>query len=230
MAAAGRMRHATPLDEEEAHALLAYVGFLLVPGPPLDPGTAYLLVSLRPRPTREHYDPERIDYWAPGERDYVPTAIEWPMAGRPAHYSWGPITISDRVSANNTFISFGGTLTESRAGRVHAVSFCSSAPILALHGHSIEPDPLASQVATFLGQLRAVRGTNSRLRSASDPASPCALYAAFIERTLRSADHDLAMGLTSSRLLEILRRERRRVRLERPSDSALGTLIEGHLG
>ena len=47
------------LDTSIAHVLLANLGFLLVPGPPLDHGAAYLLVAVRAKPTLAHFDPER---------------------------------------------------------------------------------------------------------------------------------------------------------------------------
>ncbi len=53
----------TGLDIDDCESLLADVGFLLVPGAPTPGGNAYLLVALRPKPTRAHFDPERIELW-----------------------------------------------------------------------------------------------------------------------------------------------------------------------
>ena len=67
------------LDGASAQELLADLGFLLVPGPPLDAGAASLRVALRPHPTRTHFDPERIEYWTLVDGRAEPIELSWPM-------------------------------------------------------------------------------------------------------------------------------------------------------
>jgi hypothetical protein len=189
-----------------------------VPGPPFDSGTAYLLVALRPRPTRQHFDPERIEYWSRADGVSVASELVWPMSIRAETFAWGTITVVDRLAAKNRFVSFGGRLTVSRDGDVHAALLRSAAPILALGGHSGPADPLAASIGGFFAHLRAAVGTDEELRRRCDSLSAEALYGAFVARIVGCYQTPVAADTVAPRLLSMVRGERRRLETEHPSD------------
>ncbi|MEX2548117.1 MAG: hypothetical protein WD830_10065 [Chloroflexota bacterium] len=219
---------ARALDNNAAHVLLADLGFLLVPGAPLDHGAAYLLIALRPRPTRAHFDPERIEYWTVDSGRAEPAALDWPVRRPDPSYSWGTIRIVDRIGAANKFASFGGVLTVSRDLDVHAALFRSEAPILALGGHSGPAEPLATNVGAFLAVLHAAAGDES-VRRLADSLSPVALYAAFLWRAVQIYKYESAVAMVSPRLLSVLRSEHRRLAAEFSSDEEAGRDLAARL-
>jgi hypothetical protein len=198
-----------------AQSLLADIGFLLVPGL-LDHGSSYLLVALRPRPTRRHFDPERITYWALDGGQPERHELAWPMAALQGAYEWGSISIVDRVAATNSFVSFGGRLTTSRDGEVHAALFHSDAPILSAGGHSGPADAVAANVGAFFGALRAASGNDARIAALAANLDPLALYAAFLTRALRTCRSGVATDVVSPRLVSLLRAERQRIEVASP--------------
>jgi hypothetical protein len=211
-----RVRAGEPsLTAGTAQSLLADIGFLLVPGL-LDHGSSYLLVALRPRPTRRHFDPERIGYWALDDKWAARHELEWPMAALQGDYEWGPITIVDRLGATNSFVSFGGRLTTSRDGDVHAALFHSEAPILAAGGHSGRADAVAASVSAFFAALRAASGNDTRIATLAATLDPLALYAAFLTRTLRTYRTGPAADVASPRRISLLRAERQRIAVASP--------------
>lgn len=161
------------LDVVDATALLGDIGYLLVHGAPSDRGPAYLLVAIRPQPTRAHFDPEHIEYWSAGPATAEPVALEWPISAPATDYSWGSIKIVDRIGAANAFVSFGGTLSVFRDGGLSATLFSSEAPILAMAGRGEGGDPLASsdQPVAAAGRHTA---ENARIKSAASIAMPSA--------------------------------------------------------
>ena len=199
------------LPDDHAPVLLANLGFLLVPGPPLHHGAAYLLTALRPRPTLSHFDPECISFW--GIDSGVPTLVEltWPLADSKGSYSWGTIRVSDRRNAANGFVSFGGALSTTRDGELHAALFRSEAPILALAGRSGPADPLAAHVAAFLARLRGKAGYDSPVFSLARTLDPVALYAAFLNHTLDTYSKPPASDSVSAHVVSLLRAERHRL-------------------
>jgi hypothetical protein len=209
------------LDGDAAQALLVDLGFLLVPGPPLDRGAAYLMVALRPHPTKAHFDPERIEYWTLDEGRAQPTELTWPMSVAGPRYSWGAIRIIDRIAATNTFASFGGNVTVSRDLDVQAVLFRSEAPILSLGGHSGPADPLGANVGGFFAVLRAAAG-HEPVKHLADSLSPAALYSAFVARTLETFRNPEAAATVSPHLVSVFRSEQCRLRTELAADEAAG--------
>ena len=199
------------IDSSGVHVLLANLGFLLVPGPPLDHGAAYLLVAIRPKPTLDHFDPECIEYWAVADGRTEPAEVVWPMPATDGQFSWGPIRITDRVGAANTFVSFGGSLSVSRDAGVHAALFRSDAPILSLGGHSGPRDPLSIQVASFMARLRAAAGYDSPVRELAESLEPVALYAAFVAHAIEVYRNPNAAENVSPHLVSLLRSERHRL-------------------
>ena len=212
----------TASELERAHILLANLGFLLVPGPPLDHGAAYLLVALRPHPTRTHFDPERIEYWGRNSGKPARMELAWPLVEGRDSFSWGSIRVTDRVNAENTFVAFGGSVSSSRDGQVHAALFRSEAPILRMAGRSGPADPLAVQVAAFLARLRGAAGYDSPVCGLAQSLTPTALYAAFVNQALDKGAMSPAADSISSHILSLLRSERRRLELDETANAAAG--------
>jgi hypothetical protein len=215
--------------EVAAPEFLAELGYLLVPGAPFDHGAAYLLVAIRPRPTREHFDPERIEYWSMAGVRAVPAELSWPMATMGQRYGWGTISFVDRVAATNRFVSFGGRVTVSRDGDVHAALFRSDAPILSLGGHSDPADPLAANIGGFFATLRAAAGDDPAIQGLSDSLEPNALYAAFLARSLLQYQVPAAADGISPRILSVLRAERCRVEAESGVNALAGAELAAQL-
>jgi hypothetical protein len=199
------------LDVVDATALLGDIGYLLVHGAPFDRGPAYLLVAIRPQPTRAHFDPEHIEYWSAGPATAEPVALEWPISAPSTDYSWGSIKIVDRIGATNAFVSFGGTLSVSRGGGLSAALFSSEAPILAMGGRGEGGDPLAASVAGFFARLRAGCGADPDLARRATVAGPIAIYAAYLARTMAIHKSQLNEITVSPRLHAVLRYERCRL-------------------
>lgn len=224
-------RQSQGLEPVGAHGLLTDVGFLLVPGRPFESGRSYLMVALRQMPTLQHFDPERIEYWAlvGGRSGAEPSRIEWPADRHDESYGWGTIRIVDRLGAANRFVSFGGRLTVSRDVGVHAALFRSDAPILSLAGHSGPADPLATNIAAYFATLRAASGTDVAFARAANQATPISLYAAFLTRAIQRCRSPLASESISPRLVSTMRSESRRLELACAADHAAGRELQGWL-
>ena len=178
-------------------------GFVANPDLPDRPGPAYLLIALRPRPTLEHYDPERVDYWVSDEdgrglRDSLtrrsPMPVDRPM-------SWGLIRLSDRLGATNEYLTFGGSIVADEIGDTTIAVITSPAPLLRRGGHSQPWDDGADTVGAFHGRLLlavdVIEGFEQRLAG----AEPLARYAAFVQdtraramRVLRRTGEEVAFG------------------------------------
>jgi len=210
------------LDPSSAQVLLTNLGFLLVPGAPLDHGAAYLLVALRAKPTLAHFDPERIDYWALDNGHAAPEELTWPLPQLESTYSWDTITITDRLGAANRFVSFGGRLALSRDRGVHGALFGSDAPILSIGGHSGPADALGSQVAGYMATLRGAAGYDSPVRIMAEELTPVGLYAAFVLRAIEIYRHPNAADSVSPHLISLLRSEQHRLESDSPADVAAG--------
>jgi hypothetical protein len=198
------------LTADDTQELLTDVGFLLVPGAPFDRGPAYLMVALRHAPTFEHFDPERIELWTPGDPHAGPAVLEWPLRSPLSSYSWGLIQLVDRLGKTNKFASFGGSVSFVRDRDINAAVFRSDAPILGAGGHSAPPDPLGPSLTTFFGILRAAAGNDRNLEGLIADATPQVLYAAFLDRSLAVYERP-AHDAPSARLVSVLRQERLRL-------------------
>ena len=159
MRSASSLDHPSELSVDDCKALLADLGFLHVPGEPFGAGRAYLLVALRPLPTRAHFDPERIELWTLENGRSQPSEIS--RIARPATstFEWGTIRIVDRIPVVNQFVAFGGDLAIANSNGVRTVVLTSDAPILSLGGHSGGADPLAASIGGFFAKLRAAAGS-----------------------------------------------------------------------
>jgi hypothetical protein len=211
----------TGIASDAATELLSDIGFLLVPGAPFDRGPAYLMIALRPRPTLAHFDPERIDYWTIQEGAAAAASLAWPMAPSDSLYVWGSIKLVDRVQAHNEFASFGGRLTIARDGELHAALFRSEAPILSIGGHSGPADPLGIELCGYFGLLRAA-AADKDINALIEAATPTALYAAFVVRTLAVYRARAAIGMPAPRPASLLYAETRRLEREHESDMRAG--------
>jgi hypothetical protein len=211
---------ASGLGPTEAQQLLVSLGFLLVPGPPLCRGQAYLLVALRRAPTLSHFDPQQIALWTATDEGTKKLVLEWPLPIWSGRYSWGTIEITDRLGAINSFVSFGGDVSMARDRDLHDVLLRSTAPILSAAAHSDLADPIGTSVAAFFGVLRASAGDDKHVAEIVRAASPDMLYATYLARSLHEARN--ANDLVGPRLLSLLRQERGRLQREATTDQRDG--------
>jgi hypothetical protein len=189
---------------EQAGRILAGLGFALVePDPTAGADTSHLLVAIRPAPTKRHFDPETIDFWVceegRGKASRLDLESRYPLA---AEYSWGLITLMDRLDVVNQFLSFGGALRAAIAPDATVlVDFSSRAPIVRGSGHSQTVDPLSAEVGAFFGRIKVPIDFVPGAEALVGKAAPRALYCAFIQnvrdrllraRTLREANRWLA--------------------------------------
>lgn len=189
---------------EQAGRLLANLGFELVePDRLAGNDTSHLLVALRPTPTLRHFDPEAIDCWTceagRGKATRLDRETHYPIA---SDYSWGLISITDRLGVANQFLSFGGALrAQMTADATVLLDFSSHAPILRGSGHSQSVDPLASEVGAFFGRIKVPIDFVPGAEALVAKASPLTLFCAFIQhvreklvqaRGLREANRWLA--------------------------------------
>jgi hypothetical protein len=170
------------IDPALAADLLASWGFLADPDLPHRPGSAFLLVAIRAHPTLSHYDPEVAEYWVTDElghgvRETLSYASRMP---RQIEFSWGRISVVDRLGVTNSYLTFGGTLQAARIDGDVICVFSSPAPLLRRGGHSQGWDTGAYSVGGFFGRFRAAAGyafAFERLAAATDPVTR---YAAFV--------------------------------------------------
>lgn len=214
---------AAQLDANAGRQLLHDLGFLLVPGPPLASGPAYLFVALRASPSLRHFDPERIDCWVTADGRGAPLTIE--RATREAavgEHSWGPIHVVDRLGVTNDFVTFGGQLSVTRMADLKICAFSSEAPIVALGGHSQPWEPGSQEMAGFLAQLRAAADPRGPVEQRLAQMSPVARYAAFVADELaRIRATEERVGWTRA-YRTTLERERRRLKAGSPADWEVG--------
>ena len=167
----------------DAAPLVSNLGFLLRWDIPTAAHDALLVIALRERPTKRHFDPELITFWQAGadgrgHRAELSLLSTVPLERR---VSWGPIEVIDRLGVSNTFISFGGRLTAERTeADTVVVTLRSGGPILRRGGHSQRYDQLAAEMTAFFARLLVpidfVPGAEARI--AATP--PAVLYAAFL--------------------------------------------------
>lgn len=189
---------------EQAGRLLANLGFELVePDRIGGSDSSHLVVAIRPMPTLRHFDPDEIACWtSEGGRGKAATLDRETRYPIDADYSWGLISVTDRLGVSNQFLSFGGALrAQMTPDATVLVDFSSHAPILRASGHSQTVDPLASEVGAFFARIKVpidfVPGAEALIAKAAPPA----LYCAFIQhirekladgRGLREANRWLA--------------------------------------
>jgi hypothetical protein len=169
---------------EEAGRVLADLGFELAEAEHDDGSeTSHLFVALRPKPTLQHFDPEKIDYWVVeggrGRAAQLDCGGRLPVA---TEYAWGRIKLTDRLGVENEFLSFGGTLrAEMAADSTVLIDFGSEAPILRWSGHSQVSDPLAADIGAFFARLMVPIDFAPGAEALISGAAPLTLYCAYVQ-------------------------------------------------
>jgi hypothetical protein len=169
---------------EEVGRILADLGFELTEaGHSGSDETSHLFVALRPKPTLQHFDPEKIDYWVSdgvrGRAAQLDREGRFPLT---TDYAWGRITLTDRLGVGNEFLSFGGTLRAQMAPDATVfIDFSSDAPILRWSGHSQASDPLAAEVGAFFARMMVPIDFAPGAEALISKAAPLTLYCAYIQ-------------------------------------------------
>jgi hypothetical protein len=211
-ATATRSSDGATLGAPEAAARLGDWGFLAHPDLPDTSGPAFLIVSIPPRPTLRHFDPESVQYWrtvdgrgtaAVLDRD-TPLPLEQP-------FSWGEIRVLDRFRISNEYVTFGGTLRADRVGEAAVAVLTSAAPLLRRGGHSQLADQAAADVAAFFARLLVEIGVRPGLERQVGNAAPLALYSAFLEDAADRLARYPGIGRARPDFANLVGRERRRL-------------------
>ena len=171
-------------EPRSAAAALARLGFLARSDIPDGPGPAYLLVGLRPAPTLHHFDPEVIRYWAGGPTGTCRTLTSASPVPLSSEFTWGRITIADRLLVTNEFLAFGGSVRADRIGDSVIVVFTSPVPMYRQGGHSQAMDVGADLVGAFFARVRAAISASPDLEARFASAGPGSVYAAFLSDVL----------------------------------------------
>ena len=226
----GPVALSAPIDPAVAGRLLDDWGFLAHPDLPDLAGDAYLLVAMRDQPTLRHFDPERLELWVSrgsrGARLEVTRATHRLDSG----FSWGTITIVDRLGVSNEYVSFGGQLTVNEVDGMSVAVLVSSAPILRRGGHSQGWDEAAVDLGAYFGRVLIAVDYVPAFEARMAEATPLARYAAFIVDSLtRYRRSDVLRG-AHPHLWTLLGGEEERLRRDHPSDWAAGVALAEAIG
>jgi hypothetical protein len=170
---------------DAAAALLAELGYRLVDPEPGPGDDNHLLIALRDQPTRLHFDPETVGYYAPTGRVAALTTLDRASATRRSWRDcralWGHVHVIDRIPVENRFLTFGGDIRMAQVDpTLTVVDLWSPAPIVRWGGHSQRTDTLAEAIGAFFGRLIVpvdfVPGAAERI----DGLLPEVLYRAFL--------------------------------------------------
>jgi len=211
-----------PIDPEVAAGLLDDWGFLAHPDLPDLAGDAYLLVALRDHPTLHHFDPERVELWISRGSRGTRLAITRATPRLESAFSWGTITIVDRLGISNEYVSFGGQLTVAEVGTMTVVVFVSSAPILRRGGHSQGWDETAVDLAAYFGRVLLAVDYVPGFEAQMADATPLARYAAFIVDSVARYRRSAVLRGSQPQVWMLACGERERLRRGHPVDWAAG--------
>jgi hypothetical protein len=203
-------------------------GFLAHPDLPDGPGPAFLLVALRPVPTKRHYDPEAVDYWVTedgrGERRTLTIKTEMPKS---EDYAWGLIRLVDRLGISNEYMTFGGHLDAALIDEVVVAAFASPAPLLRRGGHSQGWDAGADAMGGFFGRMMVAIDFKPGFEAQFGDATPMTRYAAFVRDTDQRRRTARRSAWVDDDLGRLLRHEAARLRATAPEQwDAAGTLLD----
>jgi hypothetical protein len=203
----------TSIDPITAAPMLQHWGFLAHSDLPDREGPSFLLVSIRPKPTLEHYDPEEMTYWVTDTGRGVPAVLsrttKMPVD---APTTWGMVRVTDRLRVTNEWLSFGGRLrAEPIDGSIVAV-LTSSAPLLRRGGHSQGWDVGAPSVGAFFAKVRAAAGYHHRFEAAEAAADPLARYGCFIAEQVRRYRHSEVLQSLDPDLWHLMQHEEHRMK------------------
>jgi hypothetical protein len=202
---------------------LASLGFLADSdlGHRVDGG--YLLVALRAEPSLHHFDPERVEYWLTADGRGRPARLtyETPVPIE-IEFSWGTISIVDRMGVANDYLTFGGHLAADLVDHDLVAVFTSPAPLLKAGGHSQEWDLAGASVGAFFGRLLLAVDLRPGFEEQLAHASPLARYGAFIagERLRYLSSPGLRDGEPWMSMM--LEHEQRWLRTTAPDDCVAG--------
>lgn len=205
---------------------LAHWGFLAEPDLPDRPGDATLMVALRSRPTLEHFDPQRVEYWVSnrgrGQRAELTCHTALPL-DQP--FSWGLIRVVDRIPVSNDYLTFGGRLVADVVDDVLVAVFTSPAPLLRRGGHSQGWDPAATALGAFFARLMVAVDFAPGFESLVSAADPIARYAAFLADLTERYRGSTALRSADPHLWALLAAEERRLRRDEPSAWTTGRTL-----
>jgi hypothetical protein len=207
---------------------LTHLGFLLVTPVPAGSADSELLVSLRDRPTLDHFDTERIHYWRTGmDRRGHPERLDL-HTSMPVRttVAWGKVELVDRLGVENDFVTLGGTLEADRADEGEVVAVLrSTAPILRMGGHSQEADVLGPDLAAFFGRLMVPIDFDPGIEEAISAADPMSRYAAFVAFESGRYHGHLLLREEHPEQARLVMEEARRLRRARPDAWARGAAL-----
>lgn len=223
-----------PTDEPaEAARHLAHLGFVLETAPNGHPGQARLLVAFRARPTLDHFDPELASFWRTGQdrRGHLTLlTFDSPTPMR-AEFSWGRVTVTDRLGIENDFATLGGDVKLDRVAPDLVVAvFASPGPILRLGGHSQDVDQAALELGAFFGRIMVPIDFEPGVEEAISAATPLARYAAFVAyESGRYARHG-ALRDDQPRIASAMSAEAHRLAAEDPELWQAGAALLARMG
>jgi hypothetical protein len=137
-------------------------------------------------------------------------------------FTWGTIRIVDRLEVSNEYVTFGGRLSAARIDGFTVAVFASPAPMLRGGGHSQTEDPSAPSVEAFFARLRAAACDSRDLERRILRLSPQGRYAAYLADACDTYRRSQLLQLTHPHTWQLLTRQERRLRAERPSAWAEG--------
>jgi hypothetical protein len=216
---------AAPIDPPVAARLLADWGFLAHPDLPNQPGDAYLLVALRDQPTLHHFDPERVDLWVSSDSRGTRLEVTRATHRLETEFSWGPITITDRLGVTNEYVSLGGRLTVDAVDGMTIAALSSPAPILRRGGHSQGWDEAAVDLAAFFGRILLAVDYVPDFERRMAEATPLARYASFLIDSLKRYRRCQALRGAHPELWTLLSAELERLQRDRAADRTAGAAL-----
>lgn len=155
-------------------------------------GYGGLLVALRPKPTRLHFDPEKLELRL-REGDVVNwVTLNFHSSLREAcSVCPGRVTLTDRMNKRIAFFVFGGLLTAGADPGEVVYVLESPAPILELSTKLDSlPDQFAAEVEMMLSMLQARWGTNDQgFAQRLAELEPFQFYTACLESILMRYQH-----------------------------------------
>jgi hypothetical protein len=187
-------------------------GYYVLPQEPVHRlGCAGLLVALREKPSRVHFDPENLHLRLKEEdaARWVTLTFESPLL-EAGEICPGRATLSDRFEKHVDFFTFGGALTGCADPDEVIYTLESSAPMLELTSHQDDlPNQLTAEVEMMLGVFQADWGTDDdgfahRLAE----LDPFEFYIASLQSILMRYNQAHALRETYHPLYEILQEEK----------------------
>ncbi len=217
---------------DAAAALLANLGFRLVPGPD---DAWHLLVALRERPSFEHFDPELLRYYTlRSEHSADVISVDRRALARPGtplsrglpSALWGHVHVVDRIPVENRFLTFGGPVRLAVVDATLTIADLGSvAPIVRWGGHSQGTDELAQAIGAFFGRLIVPVNFAPGAAARIDAVSPAVLYRAFLADGLRRTAAAERRGLDRAGLGSWIAAAWRRAREDEPACDAAQRLL-----